>query len=366
MNTKKSLKLVFRIFSIIIFSILVTTLLASSIFAKYLTGDSNDDGARVAKWDIDFNDGTNFNSIISSTHLESGSKGEWGLDIANKSEVLAKFGDSSSFKIRLHSPNFDINSTHEVWDFLLDNENNPIDNPINFKAVMYNCSLTDLDSSNGDIEAVVIFNTKTHPEDLDFQAIIDGGELYLECVVNAGEKLNATDKFLLAIGEGKACLKIYWEVEEVAGAVDTNEKFKSYYLLKETEYDSTKYDGKLDNAITIDSVKYVIAYKLNDYFEYLIYTSSLGGEIMITFTDSLGKTYVRRCTKLSDAEKANLLNRTLDDPTLENVTGYLELLEYNEFEKFLKIQSDYSKVTGYLGLGLECRIILDIKIEQAD
>ena len=88
---------------------------------------------------------------------------------------------------------------------------------------------------------------------------------------------------------------------------------------------------------------------------------------MITFTDTLGKDYSRRCTKLSDAEKTILFDRKLNSTlTLEEANRYLELLEYQEFEKFLEIKSDYSKTTGYFSLGLECRLVLDLKVEQVD
>ena len=298
MEVRKNSKTFFRIISIIIFSVIVSFLVTSSVLARYLSDGSQDDYARVAKWDIDFNDGTSFNSIISSTHLESGSTGEWGLEIANNSEVLAKFEEDSNLKIRLQSPDFHVDHSHSTWDFLVDNEHNPIDNPINFKAYMYNCSLADLEAANGDysnIEVVEIFDTKNNSEAMEFKMVINEGELYFECTVNFGEKLNVDDKFLLENDGEKVCLKIYWQVDEMLDAVSTNDTFKSYVLVEQNQYDAAKYDGKLDDIITIDKVNYVIAYNLHDYFDYLIYTSSLGGEIMITFTDEFGENYLRRC-----------------------------------------------------------------------
>ena len=362
---KKVSKILIRVLSIMLFSVIFSFLLTSNILARYLSGESGNDGARVAKWNIDFNDGTSFNSIISSTHLESGSRGEWGLDIANKSEVLAKFADNSSVKIRLQSPDFHVDHAHETWDFLVDNNHNEIDNPINFKAYMYNCSLAELEAANGDlsnIKEIEVFDTKDNSDALRFQLVIVDGELYFECVVNVGEKLNVDDKFLLAIEEGKACLKIFWEVDQIFGAVSTDRKFKAYSVVEH----SAEYDGEFDDIITIGTKKYVIAYQTYDYFEYLIYTSSLGGEIMITFTDDLGKEYVRRCTKLSNDEKEELEARTKNVNSLDELNRYIEYLEYQEFEKFLQMKSDYSLTTGYLGLGLECRIILDLRVEQVD
>ena len=370
MDKKNTSKIIFRVLSIMVFSLVVCFLLTSIIYARYISSDGNTNAARVARWEIDFGDKTSYNSIVSSTHLESGSSGEWGLDISNKSEVLAKFADDSNIRIRLQSPDFHIDHMHDSWDFLEDNEHNKIDNPINFKAYMYNCSLAELAALNGNltgVNVVELFDTKNHPDVLEFEMVINNGELYFECVVNFGEKLNVSDDFLLDIGEGKACLKIFWKVEEMLDSVSTNDTFKSYFLVESSQYNTTKYDGKLEDIITIDAVQYVIAYKFYDYFEYLIYTSSLGGEIMITFTDSLGKNYIRRCTKLSDAEENILLARNLSTSrTLDEVNGYIELLEYQEFKEFMQMKSDYNETTGYLSLGLECRIILDLKVEQVD
>ena len=371
MNGKNNTsKYIFRTLSIIVFSLVFCFLLTSLIFARFLSSDGNAHSARVAKWNIDFGDGTSYNSIISSTHLESGDYGEWGLDISNKSEVLAQFSKDSNIRIRLQSPDFQVGTNYSSWDFLLDNKQNAIDNPINFKAYIYSCSLTELANLNGDlstIEVVEIFDTKTNSDVLEFEMVVYDGQLCMECVVNFGQKLNAIDDFLLEIGSGKACLKIFWEVDEMFDTTIASQSFKSYFLVPANQYSETKYKGKLEQGTTIDSVDYVIAYKYYDYFEYLLYTSSLGGEIMISFTDSLGKDYSRRCTKLSDAEKTILFGRKLNSTlTLEEANRYLELLEYQEFEKFLEMKSDYSKATGYLSLGLECRLVLDLKVEQVD
>ena len=236
---------------------------------------------------------------------------------------------------------------------------------------MYNCSLSELDELNGDItnsniKAVEIFNTKTASHDtLKFQMVIVSGELYFESYVNVGELLNKTNDFYLEMGTGKACLKLYWEVDTVLNSANTNAIFKSYHLVKESEYNTTNYNGKLSNTITISSTRYVIAYKEYDYFEYLIYTSSIGGEIMISFNDENGKPYIRRCTKLSNEEISKLVSRQIGN-TEKSVNDYIELLEYNEYNKYLEIKSNYHAETGYLSLGLECRIVLDLRVEQVD
>lgn len=373
MNYRNLNKYVFIMLSSMLVLLLVTSMFTSSILAKYSLSETATDNLRVAEWNISFKDGsgTMLHSIMSSTHLESGSSGEWSLDIKNESEVDAIFSEDSNVKIRLHSPDFHIDHEHNMWDFLVDQSHNHIDNPINFKAYMYNCSLDYINDPLSDLSQVreiEVFNTKEKDEDLNFKMIIDQGEIYFECIINVGERLNETDDFYLPMGDGNACLKVFWEVEALLDAVDTSSRYKSFYLVKESEYTTTLYDGKDDGegVINIAGQNYVIAYKEYDYFDYLIYTSSLGGEIMITFKDQFGQTYVKRCTKLSSDEKTSLLARNKTSPTVESIKEYIELKEYHQYNAFLEKQSDYVKTTGYLSLGLECRIVLDLSVEQVD
>ena len=391
MKTKRANKIVLNMLSIMLVLLVVTSFLTSSIFARYSVSEDVNEDARVAKWDIRFGNNESLHSVISSTHLESGSFGSWGLDISNLSEVHAKFSEESNLKIRLQSPNFNISHEHNQWDFLHEHEHaideNPgdehtyIDNPINFRAYMYNCSLEELAAANGNllennITEILVFDTDDEVNPLRFQMVIDNGELYFECIVNVGERLNINDDFFLEMGTGKASLVIKWEVDDVNSSVaSTTSTFKSYYMIKQNEFDSNKYDGIYqtegskdvfeDVIITIDSVNYVLAYKEYDYFEYLLYTSSIGGEIMITFNDGLND-YIKRCTKLTVSEKTELEERTLNNPTEDKVNKYIELLEYQEYNKFLQAQEDYINSAGYLGLSLECRIVLDIRVEQVD
>ena len=326
MKTKRANKIVLNMLSIMLVLLVVTSFLTSSIFARYSVSEDVNEDARVAKWDIRFGNNESLHSVISSTHLESGSFGSWGLDISNLSEVHAKFSEESNLKIRLQSPNFNISHEHNQWDFLHEHEHaideNPgdehtyIDNPINFRAYMYNCSLEELAAANGNllennITEILVFDTDDEVNPLRFQMVIDNGELYFECIVNVGERLNINDDFFLEMGTGKASLVIKWEVDDVNSSVaSTTSTFKSYYMIKQNEFDSNKYDGIYqtegskdvfeDVIITIDSVNYVLAYKEYDYFEYLLYTSSIGGEIMITFNDRKSN----RCTAISELEQS--------------------------------------------------------------
>ena len=121
-----------------------------------------------------------------------------------------------------------------------------------------------------------------------------------------------------------------------------------------------------NNCLTIDEEKYVIAYKEYDYFDYFIYTSSIGGEVMIT-TIVDGDEVIKKSSKLTDDEKASLLARTISEPsTLDSLNLYVEMLEYNSYQEFLTVKSQYETVSGYVSLGLECRILFYLKVEQVD
>ena len=386
MKRNKLSTCVFYTLIVLMILFVISTYLSSGLVARYTSSDSAFDSARVAKWEIEFTkkDGTILESIVESNHLESGSSGSWGLDISNKSEVLAQISSSSKIKICLQSPHFDINHHHDTWDFLHDVEGKTIDNPINFTIDMYNCSLEELKDNTISKKKVAVLDTSINGEDaIKFDMIIEEDNLSYEAIINVGELLD--NSFLLEYNTKKICLVINWTVDEVTGATDTSKKYVSYYVIETSEYtkDKAKYkglisktdglkqlenaDAETENTFTFDDKNYVIAYKEHDYFDYLIYSSSVGGEVMITLTDSTEKIYTKRSTNLSEAEKQELEKRTITMcNSLESLKLYIEKLGYYSYLAFEKTQSDYNKDLGYISLGLKCRIILDLKVEQVD
>ncbi len=383
---------VFYTLIVLMILFVVSTYLSSGLVAKYTSTDSATDSARVAKWDIDFLDskGAALESVVTSTHLESGNSGSWGLDISNNSEVAAKFANSSNIRLRLQSPSFDAEHDHDTWDFLHDNLGEHINNPINFEIYMYNCSLKDIDVKNDETRVKLLDTSVEDENPLKFDMVIEEGILYYETIVNIGSMLN-NDFILSYLNEetpGQASLVVKWSVEEVAGAVDTSTKYLSYHVIETSEYSKEKYKGivsvanndnitLLENANVTEEVtytygtgenekKYVIAYKEHEYFEYLIYSSSVGGEVMITIIED-GKIYRKRSTKLSSDDIAELNARSIADVTdLDTLNQYIEKLGYYQYLNFEETKSNYDKVSGYISLGLTCRIILDLKVEQVD
>lgn len=372
-NSNRLRTFVFYSLIIMVMLFVVSTYLASSLVAKYTSSDSASASARVAQWDIKFGN-EELKSIVSSTHLEAGSKGDWGLNITNNSEVTAKFSSSSNVKLRLHSPNFDLTHNHNTWDFLEEKgTHNHIDNPINFRIYLYNCSLDEI--ALGNYKSVEILDTNNP---LTFQLIVDEGHLFYETVVDF-ERLNLSSDFYLSFINGKASLKVFWEVNGSSNQAEITNTFYSYHYINRSEYNSYKYDGILDKTLTnkIANAKlddatinanminsnYVMAYNEYDYFEYFIYTSTLGGEVCVTVKNNENKDILQKYSKLDSVEKASVRSRTVASDGYELYTEALELMAY---EEFLEAKTKYDNETGYLGLGLECRIMLNLRVEQVD
>lgn len=402
MKKRSSNLSIFVFYALIILTILfvLSNSLTSGFLARYLSTDSSGDNARVAKWEIQFNGDDEFNVEIPSTHLENGSKGEWGLDITNKSETLARISSESNIKLRLYSPGFHAEHHHETWDFLEDTNGQVIDNPISFKIYIYNCSLEELKDTyfeNGvfnptllepgiSIEERLLLDTNT--TELKFEMNVDSGLICHEAIIDIGD---LGETFNLAIGNGNACVKVLWNVESTDDSYSYKEDFKSYHLIKLDEYNKNIYGGIVQyqgtdlidltlsnltdtqisnylevNSYNISGIKYVIAYKLYDAFEYLIYSSSLGGEVMITLTAD-DVTYLKKCTQLSQEEKSILEARTnVDVTSVEMLEKYIEKIECKSYLEFLDEKKAFEAAIGYLGLDLECRISLNLRVEQID
>ena len=410
-RTNKLSSLVFYALIAMIVLLAITNYLTTGLYARYLSYGAASDEARVAVWDINFDNGGELNTTIPNNHLSAGDKGSYGIDIVNNSETLAKISKDSKVKFRYSSANFNLSSTDKSWNFIKDASNTTVENPINFKVYFYTCSWKDLNEkylTNGIFNAgtsgvneylVLDTNNKTNP--LVFEMYIENNSVYYEAVVDFKSVVEYVTEYQLNY-DGRACLRITWEVKDhevSSGGVDSS--FVSYHIIKNSEYDSNKYAGiiktssnnnplkteielensditkipsptdrnRTDNTITINGESYIIAYKTYDYFGYLIYTSSLGGEVMITYDnkEDLG-IYVKRCTRLTSEELNELNGRTLQNSysDVDAFNRFVEKLEYLSYQEYLKVNVQYEKTKGYLGLGLECSIILNIKVEQVD
>ena len=134
---------------------------------------------------------------------------------------------------------------------------------------------------------------------LDFNLILEDGVLCYKASLNFGE-LN--DIYMLTCDGGTATLRVVWNVTDNPDSESVEEILNTYDMILINEFDANKHAGIVNkttssdivikgqnltadqiqtllnnNSFTIDSKKYVIAYEQKDAFEYLIYTSSLGG-----------------------------------------------------------------------------------------
>ena len=87
---------------------------------------------------------------------------------------------------------------------------------------------------------------------------------------------------------------------------------------------------------------------------------------MITLENLEGK-YIKKCTELTEAEKALVEARTnVGASSVVTLEKYVEKLEYLSYVDFLAEKTAFEEASGYLGLGLEIRISLNLRVEQLD
>ena len=122
--------------AVVLFILLVVTVsLNPGIKAKYLSQDSSDDSARVAKWKIDSIDanGVSLDKTIDFNQKITTKSGFYFFEIQNASEVSAILDTDSQITIELSHENF-VGMENSTWDFL------GSDNPIDFRVVLYDAA----------------------------------------------------------------------------------------------------------------------------------------------------------------------------------------------------------------------------------
>ena len=398
----------FAFCALIILSMLfvVSNYLASGLLAKYLSENSSSDDARVAKWEINFDDSYELNSTLSPEYLEYGSHGEWLLNIENSSEVSAILSDSSNIHLKLYSNKFDLDHEHTKWDFLHDNNMNVIDNPLNFQIYLYNCDIETLQNhymvdgvfnntvqqTGLNVQQLTLLDTQT--SNISFKFVIENGMVCYDGLINVGV---LSEDYILAYEEGKCCIRVVWSVANLVSPDKIDGKFTAYTLIDPINFDVNKHNGIINkttseeikikgqslsdsqiqtlltnNTYTFitensETEKYVIVYEEKDIFDYLIFTSSLGGEVMITLEDTNG-VYTKKSSKLTSDELTILNNRTINSiATYTDLTKYIEKLNYKVFiNDYTYAREQYESDSGYLGLGLRCKIELNLRVEQVD
>lgn len=434
-------KIIYRSLAITLIVFLFSTFLISGLLARFITNDNNLTDARVSYWKINAidKDGTKSTLNKAITHLESEDTGNWFFQVENQSEVNAVINNLSNIMIKIESYTFKDSTVLSDWDFLTD-EGNPINNPITFNVYLYNCACDDLDQyivytkgtsklSKNDYDLLSDAEKVGYVEDVDLTGISTITETLVlstdsdDLIVNKKTELSETylsinkslgNDYKLKNNTGIYTFRLEWDVEliddEGVGSTDT---FNAFYIIEQSEYNTTDYTGLItynsgnkkisykegasattsgnyyELLVDVDGVNtyknFVLAYKECDYFEYLIYTSSLGGEPFFTeLTFNFNKLetkssgFYKKAYKKLTTEEINIIStRTIVDVNTKDINNtttisyntlkkYHESLELNQYLDFLTSQEEFENSVGYLGIGLICTITFNIIIEQED
>lgn len=435
MQKSKVTKIVFRIAAALIILTLITSLLASGLLARFLSTDDNDDAARVAYWNVEVVDksGNDIEVNQGTTQLNADDSGNSFFQVSNKSEVAAMFSADSSISLKFTADTFKATTEISSWDFLK-NGSDVVNNPVEFNVYIYNCKVSELDhyltytkssttlnltqynalddeSKKGYIEDVVLPSDSPIKETLVMTTTDNTLELTKEVVDGVPyfyltKKVANAQNYTFPVGSGDYTFRIEWKVSgsaDLGGSFNT--KFNAYYVIESKDYNTTDYTGLVKNdgthtaSATATTAGYsstfnvkdegvtkqktfVIAYKECDYFEYLIYTSSLGGQPVFTDLDFVyneietrsSGIYKTGYSKLTDAALTEINARTWDDAKNGSTAGvsYNTIMKYREklqavaYSDFLGSRDAFENSLGYLSIGLDCSIVYNLKVVQVD
>ena len=428
MQKSKVTKIVFRIAAALIILTLITSLLASGLLARFLSTDDNDDAARVAYWSVKVVDkeGSNIGLNQGTTQLNADDSGNSFFQVSNESEVAAMFSADSSISLKFTADTFKATTELSSWDFLK-NGSDVVNNPVEFNVYIYNCKVSELDqyltytkssttlnltqynalddeSKKGYIEDVVLPSDSPIKETLVMSTTDNTLELTKEVVDGVPyfyltKKVANAQNYTFPVGSGDYTFRLEWKVSgssDLGGSFNT--KFNAYYVIESKDYNTADYTGLVKNDGTHTAsatattegysstfnVKdegvtkqktFVIAYKECDYFEYLIYTSSLGGQPVFTDLDFVYDEIETRSSGIYKTDYSKLTDAALteiNDRTWGNVNSYNTIMKYREklqaiaYSDFLGSRDAFENSLGYLSIGLDCSIVYNLKVVQVD
>ena len=373
--------------AMVLFILLVVTVsLNPGIKAKYLSHDSSDDSARVAKWKIDSIDanGASLDKTIDFNQKITTKSGFYFFEIQNASEVSAILDGDSQITIELSHENFIGALNNPSWDFL------GSDNPIDFRVVLYDAALNEVVSSDSsgnislkDASAITqmqLFTTVGYKAPL-FDKHTSGNRTYLLTFPlseafnnNPGSETIRT----LSHGNDKLTIGIFWDVDSTAsgGSGDTNIESKRYMLydlvtIKPTGYSiasGTDSDGYFVEDPNGDKKTFYIVEKEVNFADYFIVSA---GEPTFTFKGRFEGTEVQ--VPYSEVVADNTLREELENRKISesNVTysdldKYIEMLEYKQYKNFSTDKTDFIKAQSYMQYGLTINVLLDLRVSQKD
>ena len=373
--------------AVVLFILLVVTVsLNPGIKAKYLSQDSSDDSARVAKWKIDSIDanGASLDKTIDFNQKITTEGGFYFFEIQNASEVSAILDSDSQITIELSHENFIGALNNPSWDFL------GSDNPIDFRVVLYDAALNEVVSSDSsgnislkDASAITqmqLFTTVGYKAPL-IDKHTSGNRTYLlnfplsEAFNN---NLGSETIRTLSHGNDKLTIGIFWDVDSTAsgGSGDTNIESKRYMLydlvtIKPTGYSiasGTDSDGYFVEDPNGDKKTFYIVEKEVNFADYFIVSA---GEPTFTFKGRFEGTEVQ--VPYSEVVADNTLREELENRKISesNVTysdldKYIEMLEYKQYKNFSTDKTDFIKAQSYMQYGFSVNVLLDLRVSQKD
>lgn len=383
----KSVYIIGILFTIVfvIILLMMPSSLVSSTNSSYKTSISGSDYARVAKWNIVSVDKDGNNVLMDVDFvkkLDSGSTGYWFFEMNNQSEVLAELDNSSSITLKLKHNNFSGLANEITWNFLEG------DNPVTFRGLFFDDSIDNiLRYENIQTSQVITINQYNKLQDdekvnykeviiktetkilfktnstLKFQRKIDNGEAYYESVIPL--TFPSENKVMDMTGNKKT-IALYWNVSDSSTGSGTSitNKYNAYSLVTDAT-NKQIVSGTNATGYPIGDSRYYIVYDEKDYFDYL---NTFGFEPMFVFpTTLIGGTEKVSYSKLTSAQIQTITSYEINNTsTLDDLKHYVEKLTYVQFSAFEKDVEKFEQEQGYIGYGLICNILFNIRVSQVD
>lgn len=383
----KSVYIIGILFTIVfvIILLMMPSSLVSSTNSSYKTSISGSDYARVAKWNIVSVDKDGNNVLMDVDFvkkLDSGSTGYWFFEMNNQSEVLAELDNSSSITLKLKHNNFSGLANEITWNFLEG------DNPVTFRGLFFDDSIDNiLRYENIQTSQVITINQYNKLQDdekvnykeviiktetkilfktnstLKFQRKIDNGEAYYESVIPL--TFPSENKVMDMTGNKKT-IALYWNVSDSSTGSGTSitNKYNAYSLVTDAT-NKQIVSGTNATGYPIGDSRYYIVYDEKDYFDYL---NTFGFEPMFVFpTTLIGGTEKVSYSKLTSAQIQTITSYEINNTSsLDDLKHYVEKLTYVQFSAFEKDVEKFEQEQGYIGYGLICNILFNIRVSQVD
>ena len=373
--------------AVVLFILLVVTVsLNPGIKAKYLSQDSSDDSARVAKWKIDSLDanGASLDKTIDFNQKITTEGGFYFFEIQNASEVSAILDSDSQITIELSHENFIGALNNPSWDFL------GSDNPIDFRVVLYDAALNDIVSNDGSgnislkeasaINQIQLFTTVGYKAPLIDKHTSGNRTYVLNFPLSEAFNNNLGSETIrtLSHGNDKLTIGIFWDVDSTAsgGSGDTNIESKRYMLydlvtIKPTGYSiasGTDPDGYFVEDPNGDKKTFYIVEKEVNFADYFIVSA---GEPTFTFKGRFEGTEVQvpySDVIDDDTLREELENRKISESnvTYSDLDKYIEMLEYKQYKNFSTDKTDFIKAQSYMQYGFSVNVLLDLRVSQKD